>query len=107
MCLMRTSIARNLMAGLFETKQTVVSEAINTVAKVLDQEFVSFYLGYRSTHISREDAIVKHVSRFYNRIFDQRDDTLKITTYESYLLTEKPGNFEEQRKTYSGLKHRN
>jgi len=85
LCLMRLSISQNQIADLFGTNQVVISEAINTVAKLLDEELVLFYLRFKPTHLTRDEAIATHGSQFYNKIYDQRDDTLKITTDGSYL----------------------
>jgi len=57
--------------------------------------------------LTRESAIADHGSHFYNQIFNQKEDTLKVNVDGTYLFVEKPGNFKEQRKTYSGQKHRN
>jgi len=107
LCLMRLSIPQKLIAELFDTNQPVVSACIDRVSELLETHFLPMFLGYSTQHMTRADAINKHGSPFYNNIFDQKSDTVKIAVDGTYLFTEKPGNFEEQRKTYSGQKHRN
>jgi len=102
---LRLDLTQRFLAFLFKTQQQVVSESIKAVSKILEDEFVPVNLGF--SHMSREEAIRKHSRKFFNQLFEKPEDTLFLTADGTYLFIDKPGDFEEQRKTFSLHKHRN
>jgi len=104
--LLRQNLPQNLIGFMFNTNQQVVSEAVDTVSKLLEELFVPLYLGY--THISRNDAIRLHSRQFFHDLFQNPgENLLGLVLDGTYLYIQKPEDFELQRKTYSAHKYAN
>jgi len=102
---LRLNLTQKFIAFLFGTSQQIVSDAVDAVTTVLLEHFVPANLGL--AHLSREDAIRNHSRTFFNALFDNPEEVLFLICDGTYLYIDKPGDFEEQRKTYSLHKHRN
>lgn len=72
----------------------------------LEKTFVPENLGF--SHISREKALAEHSRQVYYKIFEEADRTKNFLVLDgTYVYVEKPGDFELQKKTFSGQKNRN
>lgn len=101
---LRLKTTQKFLAFLFRTHQTVVSEAISSVATLLHELHTPLHLGYE--HLPRLRAIHEETPQFLNDIFG-RPSSLKIIADATYIDVERPGNFTEQRRTYSLQKKKN
>jgi hypothetical protein len=111
---LRLDIPQNVLAVLFGIDhQSTVSSIIDSVSSVLDKEFAPFSLGFDKMpdgtymNMSREEAISKHNRKLFHELFNVPDDKLFFIIDGTYLYIQKPGNYDEQKLTWSVHKKRN
>jgi hypothetical protein len=111
---MRLDIPQNVLGLLFGIDhQSTVSSIIDSVSNVLDKEFVPYCLGFDKMpngtymNMSREEAINNHNRKLFHQLFDVPEDKLFYIIDGTYLYIQKPGNYDEQKLTWSVHKKRN
>jgi hypothetical protein len=121
--MLRLNLTQKFLAFLFRVEQTTVSLAIQTVSDLLLELHTPRHLGYR--HLSRDLAIENHSRVLFNELFQRFESLFLIvdgkyninvsnifineflTCLATYITIEKPGNYEEQRLTFSLDKKKN
>jgi hypothetical protein len=100
------NLSQPVLAIMFGMEQGMaVSDCINAVSRALELHFVPNFLGFR--HMTREEAITTHGRQMFKTLFETDDDTLFVTFDGTYLYTDKPGDFDDQKHTWSEQKKRN
>jgi hypothetical protein len=110
----RLDIPQNVLGLLFGIHhQSTVSSIIDSVSSILDTEFDPFSLGFDKMpggtymSMSREEAISKHNRKLFHELFNVPENKLFFIIDGPYLCIQKPGNYDEQKLTWSVHKKRN
>lgn len=102
---LRLNVSQRVLAHMFHVENiSVVSDAIDSVSKILETNFVPKFLGY--DHVTREDVLELHSVPAFQTLLEKEDDQLILILDGTYLYVQKPSDFELQRKLYSSHKHR-
>jgi len=92
---------------------SVVSDCINNVSIILEQDFVPLHLGLQQNedgtyiHLNRTEAIDKHSRQNFNLLSGLEAESLAIIADGTYLFIDKPEDFDLQKETWSMQKKRN
>jgi len=92
---------------------SIVSDCINHVCIILEQDFFPLHLGLQKNengayiHLDRSQAIEKHGTRNFNLLFGLEANSLAFIADGTYLFIEKPQDFDLQKETWSMQKKRN
>lgn len=106
LCLLRLNVSQPVLGIMFGIQQvTTVSDTINSVSKALEKLFVPNFLGFQQ--MTRDQAIQDHGRKIFKTIYEAPPDTMFPIFDGTYLYIDKPGDFELQKKTWSGQKKRN
>ena len=102
---LRTGNSLNVLSSMFQIKdKSIVSKAIKSAREALMKDFVPNNLGFN--HISREDFIAEHTRPFVQELLAEGKPVAVLVLDGTYIYIEKSGNYNFQRHTFSGHKHR-
>lgn len=103
--MLRMNQSQYKIAALFNTEQQRVSDAIDRVSKLLDENFVPLHLGFN--HISVQQMVESHSTKMSNILTENQSNHPVVILDGTYFYIQKSSNFDLQKATFSMQKHRN